>query len=914
MPSADESGHVAALLERLLTDAAFRREFRRDPVAVSRAGGLADLADELEGTSGDALQTLEVRESKSSLAGVLMAAAAEGVGAVELLRYLDAQQSLPPEVAVPVHQALTSPKLQAISPAPDPSVLDGAGAPAAHPVAEVTPAAPVDPSHAAASAPGLPAEHAVASQEPAPEIPHVHLSAEAQQELAAGGSDPRVVELLTAVSQHHDVSVSSVKGAIQIDSVDGEPVSAGNIAARELAVTLGDLHPSIRPTEIGTPWPIAGDGFVTGPAYENHIHIALADPAADQVPADQLPPPVEPAPVAGAGQAPDGAAPRSTVQILRAVDPDQHAAPSVPIADAAAVLPDGSDTYPGDGASKEQIAAWMARQAHKAGLPGELPVMASLVESGLTNVQGGDRDSVGFFQMRTGIWDEGPYQGFQQRPELQLKWFIDHALAVKQQRVASGDRAFLHDKSAWGDWIADVERPAEEYRGRYQLRLDEAQQLLHDNGPATPPAAAEYVQPALSPSAPVAPSGTAPPIAIVPQRAGGALADAVSATAPVPSGAGLETMTIDGVKATGSPVALKSLETAFSFKGTPYHWGGSSPQTGFDCSGLTQWAYKQAGIDISRVTYTQVNDGVAVQPDIAHLQAGDLLFFRDSSGDNHHTGMYIGNGMMIHAPHTGDVVKVSSLKEPYYQEQFFAARRIAPPDPNAVMAPPGPEPTAGVADEAAAASVNPAAAVPGSAVLKAVAPPAAAGPRNTVQFLPAIDPEQQEQLARQAAPHEAAPADAVPPDSADAAAVVSDAYPGDGASREQIAAWMARQAEKAGLPRELPVMAALVESNLTNVQGGDRDSVGFFQMRTGIWDSGPYQGFQQRPELQLKWFIDHAIAVRDQRLHAGDDGFLTDPSRWGDWIADVERPAEEYRGRYQLRLDEAQQLLGSPAA
>jgi hypothetical protein len=109
-------------------------------------------------------------------------------------------------------------------------------------------------------------------------------------------------------------------------------------------------------------------------------------------------------------------------------------------------------------------------------------------------------------------------------------------------------------------------------------------------------------------------------------------------------------------------------------------------------------------------------------------------------------------------------------------------------------------------------------------------------------------------------------------------------------------------------------MASLVESGLTNVQGGDRDSIGFFQMRTGIWDSGPYAGFQQRPELQLKWFIDHAVAVKEQRLARGETGFESDPSQWGNWIADVERPAEEYRGRYQLRLDEARGLLGPATA
>ncbi len=678
-------------------------------------------------------------------------------------------------------------------------------------------------------------------------------------------------------------------------------------------------HHSIRPAEIGSPWPIDGQGYVSGADHEDHIHVGFAARVeqAAEVPAS---------PRAGSGvlaavKAPEPTGPRSTLPVTAAVEPEHHVVPGAS-AEAASVLPDVSDAYPGDGAPPEQIAAWMARQAHKAGLPGELPVMASLVESGLHNVQGGDRDSVGFFQMRTGIWDEGPYRGFQERPELQLKWFIDHALAVKQERLAHGDRAFLHDSSQWGNWIADVERPAEEYRGRYQLRLDEAQGLLHDSGPATPPAAAHYVRPALSPSAPVAPSAIAPPIAIAPQRAGGALADAVSATAPVPSGAGLATMTIDGMKATGSPAALTALQTVFSFKGTPYHWGGNTPQTGFDCSGLTQWAYKQAGIDISRVTYTQVNDGLAVQPGIAHLQAGDLLFFRDSSGDNHHMGMYIGNGMMIHAPHTGDVVKVSSLNEPYYKEQFFAARRIAPPDPKAGPALPGapavPQAVApaaaAAADEAASAPVPPARVAPGSSVLKAVARPSSAGPRNTVKFLQAIDPSQQVARGNAPPPPESvqdapAPASASPVEAAAVLPHASDAYPGDTATKEEIAAWMASQAQKVGLPRELPVMASLVESGLTNVQGGDRDSIGFFQMRTGIWDQGDYAGFQQRPELQLKWFIDHALAVKEQRLAAGEHGFEDDPSKWGEWIADIERPAEEYRGRYQLRLDEAQQLL-----
>ena len=142
-------------------------------------------------------------------------------------------------------------------------------------------------------------------------------------------------------------------------------------------------------------------------------------------------------------------------------------------------LPDDiSDDYPGNDASKDEIAKWLAKQADKHGLPPELPVMASLVESGVKNLNYGDADSVGFFQMRVGIWNQGAYKGYPEHPELQAKWFIDQALAVKKKAIASGDADFGKDPSKWGEWIADIERPAEQYRGRYQLRLREARGLL----------------------------------------------------------------------------------------------------------------------------------------------------------------------------------------------------------------------------------------------------------------------------------------------------------------------------------------------------------------------------------------------------------------------------------------------------
>ena len=143
---------------------------------------------------------------------------------------------------------------------------------------------------------------------------------------------------------------------------------------------------------------------------------------------------------------------------------------------AAAVDASGANPYPGDDATKDQIAAWMAKEAEKRGLPKQLPIMASLVESGMTNIQGGDADSVGFYQMRVGIWNQGEYAGYPDKPELQVKWFLDQAEQVKKARVAAGKP--IDDPNSFGEWIADVERPAEQYRGRYQLRLDEARTLL----------------------------------------------------------------------------------------------------------------------------------------------------------------------------------------------------------------------------------------------------------------------------------------------------------------------------------------------------------------------------------------------------------------------------------------------------
>jgi hypothetical protein len=127
-------------------------------------------------------------------------------------------------------------------------------------------------------------------------------------------------------------------------------------------------------------------------------------------------------------------------------------------------------------------------------------------------------------------------------------------------------------------------------------------------------------------------------------------------------------------------------------------------------------------------------------------------------------------------------------------------------------------------------------------------------------------------------------------------------YPGDNAPKAAIAAWMAAGAAARGIPGELPVMAALVESNLTNLKYGDADAKGYFQMREGIW-SGAYPGFPDNPDLQLDWFLDQATAARTPPY--------PDETQWGEWVADVERPPAQYRYRYQLRLGDARVLIGA---
>jgi cell wall-associated NlpC family hydrolase len=109
---------------------------------------------------------------------------------------------------------------------------------------------------------------------------------------------------------------------------------------------------------------------------------------------------------------------------------------------------------------------------------------------------------------------------------------------------------------------------------------------------------------------------------------------------------------------------------AMRYLGVPYKWGGASPSTGFDCSGLTMYVFAQIGVSLPHYAAAQYGLGRPVSK--SELQPGDLVFFSGLG----HMGMYIGAGNFIHAPRTGDVVKISSLSDPYRVSGWVGARRV----------------------------------------------------------------------------------------------------------------------------------------------------------------------------------------------------------------------------------------------
>lgn len=115
--------------------------------------------------------------------------------------------------------------------------------------------------------------------------------------------------------------------------------------------------------------------------------------------------------------------------------------------------------------------------------------------------------------------------------------------------------------------------------------------------------------------------------------------------------------------------------TLLSQLGKPYVYGGNGPNY-FDCSGLSSYVYKKIGISLPRTASDQQRTGTSVNRTLEDLKFGDLVFFKNpgQSGASH-VGIYVGNGQMIHAPQTGDVVKYTNIFTGYYKNRFFSAKR-----------------------------------------------------------------------------------------------------------------------------------------------------------------------------------------------------------------------------------------------
>lgn len=116
------------------------------------------------------------------------------------------------------------------------------------------------------------------------------------------------------------------------------------------------------------------------------------------------------------------------------------------------------------------------------------------------------------------------------------------------------------------------------------------------------------------------------------------------------------------------------VDIALAQVGKPYVWASANPNVGFDCSGLVYYAYKQVGINLSRTSYTQINDGTRISA--SELRKGDLVFFNNGGDSVGHVGIYIGNNQFVHASSPGTGVIVSNLFGSYFGNTFCGATRI----------------------------------------------------------------------------------------------------------------------------------------------------------------------------------------------------------------------------------------------
>ncbi|WP_327071847.1 C40 family peptidase [Kitasatospora sp. NBC_01302] len=324
---------------------------------------------------------------------------------------------------------------------------------------------------------------------------------------------------------------------------------------------------------------------------------------------------------------------------------------------------------PGLEAPGEQIpnARAIVATGAQMGVPARGQVIAlavALQESGLRNLTGGDRDSLGLFQQR-------PSQGWGTReqildPVYASQKFYGALLAVPGwQQLPLTVAAQRVQQSAYPDAYASHEALATALQQAIAPTLPAAQ-----GAPATPGAAGPSAPAAGLPGLGEAAAGSAGAGAC---GGAGAPADpSAAAAAGLPAGYQIPV---------GAPAVVRTaIGWALGQLGTAYQWGGectnphgSDPAGRCDCSSLVQRAYGVAGITLARTTYDQVGQGVAVPTDPGAIAPGDLLFTEGSPQAPGHVGMAIGQGLVVQAPHTGAVVDVLPISG---FGQLLAVRRV----------------------------------------------------------------------------------------------------------------------------------------------------------------------------------------------------------------------------------------------
>ncbi|MEW2402241.1 C40 family peptidase [Streptomyces sp. NPDC046862] len=278
-----------------------------------------------------------------------------------------------------------------------------------------------------------------------------------------------------------------------------------------------------------------------------------------------------------------------------------------------------------------------------------IALATALQESGLRNLSYGDRDSLGLFQQR-------PSQGWGTAEQIQdpvyaATQFYTHLLNIDGwQQLTVTQAAQEVQRSAYKDAYAKWEDLTTALQSAIAKTLGSADDAGKSTATLTPAAGS---------------AGCA---------AEGGEDGADFGT--IPAGALPEGYEIP----TGAPAKVRTaIRWALGQLGTPYQWGGSctdshgpDPMGRCDCSSLMQRSYAAAGVTLSRTTYTQVKEGKAVSP--GAVKPGDLLFTEGAAAAPDHVGMYIGSGLIVHAPRTGDVVRITTLAA--WKSQVLAVRRI----------------------------------------------------------------------------------------------------------------------------------------------------------------------------------------------------------------------------------------------